>query len=111
MNAPVTRRGLLGVTAAVGVVGLPVAAHPDPFTRYGVEILTLQAAVETGCPDDEAERLMDRWTEIDRLALAGQPTTLAGALGALEMARREFSQFQVVSREDADDPSKALAGR
>ena len=51
---------------------------------------------------------MDAWGDVDHEALAGCPTTLAGAAGALEYARREFVQFQVHDDEATADPSKRL---
>ena len=104
-----------------GIAGLPLAAAPavavsaralaavaDPFATYHPRILAVHAAIEAGPGEDVAERLMDDWGDIDHEALAGQPTTLAGAAGALEYARREFVQFQVHDGEATADPSKRL---
>ena len=104
-----------------GLAGLPLVAAPaiassvvsgsmpaDPFAMYHQRILTLHAAIEADPGDDEAERMMDCWGDIDREALAGRPTTFAGAAGALEMARREFVQFKLFAHEGPTDPSNRL---
>lgn len=109
------RRTLLAGLAALPAAGLPLAAaaasRPDPFAAYHGEVLAVQAVIDdpgAEMPEDEVNRLMDRWGGIDAQAMAGQPTTLAGALGALQMARREFVQFQMDAVEDEGDPSKRL---
>jgi hypothetical protein len=104
-----------------GFVALPFAAAPvvavssralagsaDPFSTYHQRILAIHTAVEAAPNDEAAERLMDAWGDVDHEALAGCPTTLAGAAGALEYARREFVQFQVHDDEATADPSKRL---
>ena len=104
--------GLAALPAAgLSVAAMAAASRPDPFRRYGDEILALHAAINA-CGDDAAsDPLMDRWGEIDAQAMARRPTTLAGALGALEMARREIHQFRIETREDIGseiDPSDRL---
>ena len=104
-----------------GLAGLPLVAAPaialsavsgfmpaDPFTTYHQRIVDLHAAIDTGLGDEAADPLMDAWGAIDREALAGQPVTLAGAAGALEMARREFVQFKIFEQEGTADPSNRL---
>ena len=89
--------------AGLPLAAMSAAAHADPFTRYGDAILALHAAIEA-CETDEASGpLMDRWGDIDAQAMAGRPTTLAGALGALEYARREFHQFHAAAVDDIGD--------
>lgn len=102
------RRTMLAGLAALPVAGLPLAAMAgtagaDPFTRYGAEILALHAAIDACDSDAASDPLMDRWGEIDAQAMAGRPTTLAGALGALEYARREVHQFHIVAVEAIGD--------
>ncbi len=102
------RRSMLAGLAALPVAGLPVAAVAvaglhDPFTRYGAEILALHAAIDACESDEASDRLMDRWGAIDAQAMVGRPMTLAGALGALEYARREIHQFHVAASEGIGD--------
>lgn len=107
------RRSLLTGLAALPTAGLPLAAmatatQSDPFTGYSDAILALHEAIATDPGESAADRLIDRWGEIDRMALAGCPTTLAGAAGALRYARREFVQFSMEDNETADNPSHRL---
>ncbi len=107
------RRTVLAGLAGLPAAGLPIMAlvsnQPDPFATYHWSIVDLHDAIDHGSgSDDDKERLMDRWGEIDAQALAGKPVTLGGALGALQMARREFVQFQMMDREETEDPSKKL---
>lgn len=110
------RRNLLRGLAALPFMTAAGAAVPtralasaaDPFTTYHARILAIHAAIDAGPGDEAAERLMDVWGDIDREALNGRPTTLAGAAGALEYVRREFVQFQMLDNEITDDPSKKL---
>ena len=104
-----------------GLVALPFAAAPtvamstralagsaDPFTAYHSRILALHARIDTGLGDEAADPLMDAWGAIDREAIAGQPTTFAGAAGALAYARREFVQFEMQDTEETDNQSHLL---
>ena len=50
---------------------------------------------------------MDRWGEIDRIAMAARPTTLAGAISCLEYARREHVQFGMCDGK-LEDPGDLL---
>ncbi|RYC29215.1 hypothetical protein D3273_25185 [Lichenibacterium minor] len=92
---------LAGLPLAGFALPALAAAPADPFAGFHAEILALHHAINLGeGSEDDQGRLMDRWGEIDAQALAGRPTTLGGALGALEMARREFHQFHVEVHED-----------
>lgn len=102
-----------------GLAGLPFAAasagavsaralvgSADPFIGYHGWILALHAAINAG--PGEAEAVMDALGDIDREAMAGRPTTLAGAAGALQMARRESVQFRTFDEEDTADTTNRL---
>ena len=110
------RRALLLGLATLPLAGLVPAtalANPataDPFTGYHREILDLFAANEAreDTSDEAAEPFMERWEEIDDLGRTTRPTTLAGALGALEWARREHVQFNMDDDEADGDPSNSL---
>ncbi len=52
--------------------------------------------------------MMDRWAEIDGLALSTRPTTLPGAIACLEYARREHVQFTMLDNEAGGDTSDRL---
>ena len=113
------RRSMLAGLAALPAAGLPIATlaatrQADPFTNYGAEVVALHEAMSAlppDAPDADSDAFMDRWGAIDAEAMAGQPTTFAGAAGALEYARREFVQFHVEPREDGGreiDPGDKL---
>ena len=105
-------RGLVAlpftVAPAIAVSSRALAGTADPFATYHQRILAIHAAVEAAPNDEVAELMMGAWGDVDHEALAGCPTTLAGAAGALEYARREFVQFQVHDDEATADPSKRL---
>lgn len=89
--------------------GLGYRARPDdPFPGYLREILDVLASIEASESDEEADPLMDRWAEIDRLAKTTRPSTLAGAIASLEYARRELVQFEMNDDESCDDPTASL---
>ena len=103
------RRTLLQSLAVLPLAAVPTVAlsnrvpagSVDPFTTFHQRIVAVLAAIEApGTEEEEANRLMDRWAEINREAMAARPVTLAGAIGALEYARREFHQFHIETRED-----------
>ncbi len=81
-------------------------ANIDPFTGYHQEVVDLQARMLL-LPEDEADHLWARWKDIDDLVLTSQPTTIAGAVGALDYARRELHQFRVENKEDPN-PTEIL---
>ena len=95
-------------TPAVAASAPALAGSSDPFATYHQRILALHQTVNTGLGDDAAAPLFAAWGAIDREALAGRPTTLAGAVGALEYARREFVQFEMEDMEETDNPSHRL---
>ena len=103
------RRTLLQGLAALPLAAVPtvavssraLAGSADPFATYHQRIVAVLAAIEApGTEEEEADRLMDRWADINREAMGTRPVTLAGAVGALEYARREFHQFHIETRED-----------
>ncbi len=110
------RRTLLRGLAALPLAGLVPAtalANPataDPFIGYHREILDLFAANDAieDLTDEAAKPNMQRWQEIDDLGRTTRPTTLAGALGALEWARREHVQFNMGEDEADADPCNSL---
>ena len=112
------RRKLLAGLAGLPLtsVALPAlaAAPADPFAGFHAEIRALHETMEglpDGMADADLDALMDRWGEIDARAMANQPTTFAGAAGALEYARREFVQFHLEPRSDGGsrlDPGDKL---
>ena len=110
------RRTILRGLAALPLAGLVPAtalahsATPDPFTGYHREILDLFAAnsAREDESDEAAVPFMERWEEIDELGRTTRPTTLAGALGALEWARREHVQFNMSDDEADADPCNSL---
>lgn len=80
---------------------LPQEAGGD-FGSYHREILHLYERMQSDPTiedDDAAEPLMARWAEIDEMAMANQPRTLADAIGALRYARREHHQFAIEADE------------
>ena len=91
--------GLAGLPFATVVSPSSASASVDPFIHYGADIIALHAAME-GRDDEVCDPLMDAWGAIDAKAMAEQPTTPAGAVGALEYARREFVQFYVEPHDD-----------
>ena len=112
----IARRSFLQGTAALPLAAVPtvagssraLAGSADPFATYHQRIIDLHALIDADPGEDEAERMMDAWGDIDRKALAGRPTTFAGAAGALAMARREFVQFKLFAHEGPTDPSNRL---
>ncbi len=91
--------GLAGLPFTAVVLPSSASASADPFIHYGSDIMALHAAME-GRDDETCDPLMDAWGAIDAKAMAGKPTTPAGAAGALEYARREFVQFYVEPHDD-----------
>ena len=104
-----------------GLAGLPFAAAPavatsvvtgfvpaDPFITYNGRIRDLHAEINAGPGEAAVGRLMEAWDAIDLEVMASCPTTFAGAIGALEYARREFVQFEMDATEETDDPSHRL---
>lgn len=74
----------------------PVA---DLFETYHAEIVDLQATIATTDERSaEQEAAWARWKELDGIILASRPTTLAGAIGALQLAQREHHQFSIQDR-------------
>ena len=72
------------------------------FVAYHHAILEAHAAMEAmppGATDADADPFMERWGDIDRMALADRPRSLSDAIGALAYARREFYQFHIESTE------------
>lgn len=56
----------------------------------------LQATIATTDEHSpEQEAAWARWKELDGIILASRPTTLAGAIGALQVAQREHRQFSI----------------
>ncbi len=110
------RRTLLRGLAALPLAGLVPAAAlansaaADPFIGYHREILDLFAtnSAREDESDEAAEPFMERWEEIDGLGRTTRPTTLAGALGGLEWARREHVQFNMSDDEADGDPCNGL---
>ena len=104
--------GLAGLSfatvPAVAMSTWALAGSTDPFTTYHSRILALHARINIGLGDEVADTLMDAWGAIDREAMAGRPTTFAGAAGALAYARREFVQFEMQDKEETDNPSHLL---
>lgn len=123
MSAALSRRSTLRGSAAASLgLALPTVAvagkspssadamstralpgSVDPFTTYHARILAIQNLVENAPSEEAADRAMDAWGDVDREALAGRPTTFAGAAGALAYARREFVQFEMQDREETDN--------
>ena len=93
---------------AVAMLTRALAGSADPFTTYHSRILALHMAINDGPGDEAAERMMDAWGAIDREAMAGHPTTFAGAAGALAYARREFVQFEMQDTEETDNQTHLL---
>ena len=85
-----------GAGAALAAIApSPASAGIDPFPGHHRELVALLATIDEGeASEDEKDLLMDRWNEIDRLAMATKPTTLAGVVACLEYARREYVQFE-----------------
>ncbi len=119
MTAPrPTRRALLqgigalpiaGTTAAAGVLAaVPAVAGSDPFPSYYREVVALIGALEGDLNDVEAAPMMDRWRDLDSLAMATKPTTCAGIAACLQYARREHVQFGMKGDEGEDDPGSRL---
>ena len=83
------RRGLLCALATAPLITCSLfQAKPtaiDPFPEYHREVVDLLAWINAGLgSDQDNDRAMDRWGEIDRLAKSTRPTTMAGAVACLE---------------------------
>jgi hypothetical protein len=88
-------------------LGIETICLPDEiggnFASYHRGVLEACTAIEAlppGATDADADVHMDRWAEIDPMAMADQPRTFADAIGALAYARREFHQFHIEAAED-----------
>ena len=109
-------RGALGISLAHDALhlGLEAACLPNDiggnFAGYHRSILEAHAAMEAlppGATDADADAFMDRWNEIDCMAMMDRPRTMSDAIGALAYARREFHQFHIEMEESAgEDPCK-----
>lgn len=94
----------------VGHLALEAASIPQHvggnFAGYHRAILDAHAAMEAqppGATDADSDPYMDRWGEIDRLAMMDRPRTFSDAVAALAYARREFHQFHVEMAESAGE--------
>ena len=90
-------------------LGLDAACLPQipggNFGAYHRAVLETHRAMEALPPeatDADAVVFMDRWADIDRMAMADRPKTFADAIGALHYARREHHQFNIETRDGTD---------
>ena len=102
------RRTLLCGLAALPLAGLVPAnalagiASADPILTLYSEARKLHDDVGGIEDDDEAHPFMERWSAVELEATASRPTTLAGAIAALEWARWDYAGDKLLSGDQGD---------
>ena len=102
------RRTLLRGLAALPLAGLVPAtalagiASADPIPALYAEARKLHDEVGGIEDDDEAHPIMVRWSDVELEATASRPTTLAGAIAALEWARWDYAGDKLSNGDQGD---------
>ena len=92
------RRALLRSLAALPLAG--VALPADPIPALNREAMKLCADVQGVEDDDVADPIMERWSDVELQGIAARPTTLAGAIAALEWTQWEHMRDRMARHPD-----------
>ena len=81
-----------------------VASHApaDPILALYAEARKLHDEVGGIEDDDEAHPIMVRWSDVEIEATATRPTTMAGAIAALEWARWDYAGDKLLNGDQGD---------